>query len=162
MNNLANIAARGLSSELFATATCSSAIKAVFGITTSNRSWKRDRTVLTPEGIEAMWSRVLHFNRLEGADGFATKSPQPPLAVEQHAFWYGPEAVRVISELSIRGCDAMIDVDFKDDAIIVRWGVENANGGPASLKPAVMNRWISNRVRRFENFMVSDGCKFGV
>ena len=153
MNNLVNIAARGLSSELFAAATCSSAIKAVFGISTSDRSWKRDRTVLTPEGIEALWSRVLHFDRLAGADGFAIKSPQPPLAVEQHAFWYGPEAVRAINEFSIRGCDAIVDVDFRDDAIAVRWGVENANGGPASANAKVVERWISMRVKRFESFM---------
>lgn len=153
MNNIVKIAARGLSSELFAAATCSNAIRAVFGVAAPGRSWGRDRTVLTPEGIDALWSRVLHFDRLEGADGFATKRTRPPLSVEQHAFWYGPEAVRAISEFSIRGCDAIVDVDFRDDAIAVRWGVDNANGGPASANAKVVERWISMRVKRFESFV---------
>lgn len=162
MNHLVKIAARGLSSELFAVATCSSAIKAVFGRVPVDRSWAREHTVTTPEGINALWSRVLRFENNADAAGFDIAKLPNPIDVEQHVFWHGPEAVRVISELSIKGCDAVIDVDFKDDDIVVRWGVESQNGGPASLKPEVVDRWISTRVRRFESFMVSDGCMRGV
>lgn len=158
MNNLVKIASRGLSYELFAAATSSSAIRAVFGSVPSNRGWKQDRRVQTPEDVNALWTRFLRFpDEPIGRDFADAKFPEP-LGIEQHVFWYGPESIRLISDFQMRGCGATVDVDFKDDDITVRWGTEKLSGGPASARPDVVARWITRRIRRFETFVKGEEC----